>query len=106
MKLTLMRRCTVILFLMVMILTGFSASQAQSGPKQSAETQKISVETASEKRPIKTIGIIGGVSWASSIEYYRIMNESVRDRLGGVNSAQILFSTLRQYILRPQWIIH
>ena len=44
--------------------------------------------------PTKTIGIIGGVSWASSIEYYRLMNEMVRDRLGGVSSAQILLFSI------------
>lgn len=37
---------------------------------------------------MKTIGLIGGMSWESSIEYYRIINERVRDRLGGVHSAK------------------
>lgn len=42
---------------------------------------------------MKTIGLIGGMSWESSIEYYRIMNERVRDRLGGLHSAScILYS--------------
>lgn len=94
MKLTLMRRCSFIVLLLVTMIIGFPSSHAQSGQKQSAEAQKLSVETASEKSPIKTIGIIGGVSWASSIEYYRIMNELVRDRLGGVNSAQILLYSI------------
>ena len=50
--------------------------------------------TVLKERPIKTIGIIGGVSWASSIEYYRLMNEMVRDRLGGVHSAEILMFSI------------
>ena len=37
---------------------------------------------------MKTIGLIGGMSWESSIEYYRIINEVVRDKLGGVHSAK------------------
>ncbi len=37
---------------------------------------------------MKTIGLIGGMSWASSTEYYRIINETVRDRLGGLHSAK------------------
>jgi aspartate racemase len=42
---------------------------------------------------MKTIGLIGGMSWESSLEYYRILNETTRDRLGGLNSAKsILFS--------------
>ena len=37
---------------------------------------------------MKTIGMIGGMSWESSIEYYRIINETVRDELGGLHSAR------------------
>jgi len=36
------------------------------------------------------IGLIGGMSWESTVEYYRIMNELVRERLGGWHSAEIL----------------
>jgi aspartate racemase len=39
---------------------------------------------------MKTIGLIGGMSWESSIEYYRIINEAVRQRLGGLHSARSL----------------
>lgn len=37
---------------------------------------------------MKTIGLIGGMSWESSIEYYRMINEMVRKRLGGLHSAR------------------
>lgn len=37
---------------------------------------------------MKTIGLLGGMSWESSVEYYRIINEAVHQRLGGVHSAQ------------------
>ena len=37
---------------------------------------------------MKTIGLLGGMSWESSIEYYRIINEEVRRRLGGTHSAK------------------
>ncbi|MBM3148011.1 MAG: aspartate/glutamate racemase family protein [Actinobacteria bacterium] len=43
---------------------------------------------------MKVIGLIGGVSWASSLEYYAIMNEQVRDRLGSDNSAAILMYSI------------
>jgi aspartate racemase len=36
---------------------------------------------------MKTIGLIGGMSWESSSHYYRLINEMVRDRLGGYHSA-------------------
>lgn len=39
---------------------------------------------------MKTIGMIGGMSWESSLEYYRIVNERVASRLGGVHSAKSL----------------
>jgi aspartate racemase len=39
---------------------------------------------------MKTIGMIGGMSWESSLEYYRIINESVLKHLGGVHSAKCL----------------
>jgi aspartate racemase len=38
----------------------------------------------------KVIGLIGGLSWESSAEYYRIINERARDRLGGLRSARCL----------------
>ena len=39
---------------------------------------------------MKTIGLIGGMSWESSAEYYRLLNEFVRERMGGLHSARCL----------------
>jgi len=39
---------------------------------------------------MKTIGLLGGMSWESTIPYYRIINEQVKHRLGGLHSAKIL----------------
>jgi aspartate racemase len=39
---------------------------------------------------MKTIGLLGGMSWESSIEYYRIINQAVQERLGGLHSARSL----------------
>ena len=39
---------------------------------------------------MKTIGLIGGLSWESSIEYYRIINQETQRRLGGLHSAKCL----------------
>jgi len=42
---------------------------------------------------VKTIGLIGGMSWESSLEYYRILNETTRSKLGGLHSARsIMYS--------------
>ncbi len=37
---------------------------------------------------MKTIGLIGGMSWESSLEYYRLINEGIKARLGGLHSAK------------------
>jgi len=42
---------------------------------------------------MKTIGLIGGTTWVSTLEYYRIINEIVNNKLGGHHSARcILYS--------------
>jgi aspartate racemase len=42
---------------------------------------------------MKTIGLIGGMSWESSLEYYRLINETTKARLGGLHSARsIMYS--------------
>ena len=37
---------------------------------------------------MKTIGLIGGMSWESSVEYYKIINETIHQKLGGLHSAK------------------
>jgi aspartate racemase len=39
---------------------------------------------------MKTIGLIGGMSWESSAEYYRVVNETAKEKLGGLHSAQVI----------------
>jgi len=39
---------------------------------------------------MKNIGLIGGMSWESSLEYYRIINETVKQKLGGLHSAECI----------------
>lgn len=43
---------------------------------------------------MKTIGLIGGMSWESTASYYRLINEQVQQRLGGLHSARILLYSL------------
>ena len=57
---------------------------------------------------MKTIGLIGGMSWESTAEYYRIINEAVRDRLGGHHSAQCVlysvdFEQIREFHRTGDW---
>ena len=39
---------------------------------------------------MKTMGLIGGMSWESSLEYYKIVNETVKEKLGGLHSCKCL----------------
>ncbi|UZP68037.1 aspartate/glutamate racemase family protein [Desulfovibrio mangrovi] len=43
---------------------------------------------------MKTIGILGGMSWESTLLYYKWLNEGVRERLGGLNSARIVMHSV------------
>ncbi|WP_370944612.1 aspartate/glutamate racemase family protein [Amycolatopsis sp. cg5] len=43
---------------------------------------------------MRMIGLLGGMSWESSAEYYRLLNELVRDRLGGLHSARCVLTSL------------
>ena len=54
----------------------------------------ISSTAFSNTKEMKTIGIIGRVSWVSSAEYYRSMNEMVQQKLGGLHSAKILMYSI------------
>ena len=52
---------------------------------------------------MKTIGLIGGMSWESTVPYYRQINETVREQLGGLHSARlVLYSVDFQEIARLQ----
>lgn len=41
-------------------------------------------------RHMKTLGLLGGMSWESTVPYYRQINETVKERLGGLHSARLL----------------
>ena len=57
---------------------------------------------------MKTIGVIGGMSWESTVSYYQVLNETIRDHLGGLHSGKILlysvdFSQIEHYQASGQW---
>lgn len=57
---------------------------------------------------MRTIGLIGGMSWVSTAEYYRLANEDVASRLGGLHSAKILlesvdFAEIEELKLAGRW---
>jgi aspartate racemase len=57
---------------------------------------------------MRTIGIIGGLSWLSTIDYYRAINEQVNQRLGGVHAGKIIiyslnFGEIKELTMRDDW---
>lgn len=57
---------------------------------------------------MKTIGLIGGMSWESSAEYYRVINEEVKKHLGGLHSAKCLlysvdFEEIERFQAADEW---
>lgn len=57
---------------------------------------------------MKTIGLIGGMSWESSIEYYRYINETIKEKLGGLHSAKSImysvdFSEIETFQHQGRW---
>jgi len=57
---------------------------------------------------MKTIGLLGGMSWESTQTYYRLINQAVRDRLGGLHSAELVlysvdFEPIEQLQAKGDW---
>ena len=57
---------------------------------------------------MKTIGLLGGMSWESTVEYYRLINEEVKAKMGGFHSAKCLlysvdFGELEAYMRTEHW---
>lgn len=57
---------------------------------------------------MKTIGLLGGMSWESSLEYYRLLNQMVRQRLGRMHSARCIlysldFAEIEDLQMRSDW---
>ena len=57
---------------------------------------------------MKTIGLIGGMSWESTVTYYCLINEAVKEKMGGLHSAKILlysvdFAEIEEYQAKGEW---
>lgn len=57
---------------------------------------------------MKTIGLIGGMSWESTVDYYRLVNEVIRRELGGLHSAKVVlvsvdFQEIETYQFAGEW---
>lgn len=52
---------------------------------------------------MKTIGLLGGTGWSSTIDYYRIVNQLVNERLGGYHSARILLKSIDYHLIMSHY---
>lgn len=57
---------------------------------------------------MKTVGLIGGMSWESTVSYYQIINERIKEKLGGLHSASLLlysvdFAEIEKYQSKGEW---
>lgn len=57
---------------------------------------------------MKTIGLIGGMSWESTVTYYQVINETIKNELGGLHSAKVLmysvdFEEIEKYQSTGNW---
>ncbi len=80
-------RILLLLALLLALSSGWADEPVTPAPVTAASP-------SAAAQPIKTIGVIGGVSWVSSAEYYRQLNEGVAARLGGLHSAPVLMYSI------------
>jgi aspartate racemase len=52
---------------------------------------------------LKTIGLLGGTSWPSTIEYYRLLNELAQEKLGGFHSASLLLRSIDYHEIKSRY---
>lgn len=55
---------------------------------------KAQAAMSNEAKPVKTLGLIGGMSWESTVPYYREINQAVRAQLGGLHSAKLILYSM------------
>jgi len=59
-------------------------------------------------KQMRTLGLIGGMSWESTVPYYRLINETVKQQLGGLHSAKLVlysvdFFEIEQLQMQGDW---
>lgn len=91
----------VCILLIVLLLAAGCSDRTGPQPVPATVTPAFTTRTATTESPLlsddsvmKVIGIIGGVSWASTVDYYRYLNEKVENDLGGLHSARILLYSI------------
>jgi aspartate racemase len=50
---------------------------------------------------MKTLGLIGGTSWVSTVDYYKLINQQINQRLGGLNAARLILYSMNYEEFKP-----
>src|SRR5438067_2803072 len=84
-----------------------SAAWSGQGRSRASEASSVLVPRL-WRTHVKTIGIVGGVAWPSSIAYYRAINELVAQRMGGLHCADLVlaqtgFEQIERYQREGRW---
>ncbi len=96
----LLRKANRLLFIclgLAVVLTthpGLANAQPVGSPAREPARASAAIAAGTSAADMKTIGVIGGITWVSSIEYYRLMNQLVREKVGGVSSARVLMYSI------------
>lgn len=77
-----------------LVLAAVQSLAGAQPPAQPLPQGQRSTPAVTSAADMKTIGIIGGITWLSSAEYYRIINQQVQATFGGVSSAKVLLYSI------------
>jgi len=88
------RRLRLLLPIPLLLALGTATAVESATPSSARAAAPPVAGVAPAQRQERVIGIIGGIAWPSTLEYYRILNERVRDALGPPNSAAILLYSI------------
>ena len=77
-------------------------------PYPESNARRIFIQGVEDRKYMKTIGLIGGMSWESTVPYYQIINRTIAERMGGLHSAKILlysvdFHEIEELQRTDQW---
>ncbi len=68
---------------------GVGGGELRPAVPATAENALLGAGGRGQRRSMRTIGLLGGMSWESTVTYYRLINEGVKRRLGGLHSARL-----------------
>lgn len=81
---------SVILFLSVFSCNIFHFNKSSKNILSTNNEREVSFDTVEREKKMKVIGLLGGITWHSTADYYKQINQLINEKLGGFHSAHIL----------------